>query len=290
VFFGRGLLKPGSLPIRSYNFDGSQRGQDIDIFKDFPGVQQVVVMDISAGSGETVILSAVLNYGTRTIRHVVLTYDSNGVLRSTWDTEPYFAWAIAKDDKGHVFALENRVDEKRGTKPYPLLGEYDSSGALIRQFLDSDVFREGSAAIGNGFELDRAASSLTFQDHKLYIYAAGENEVLVCNSDGVIIKRERLDYLRHEIAEADKASIGITQVVFADDARVIVNAYDYIPAENMEKMPPNTYLVDLTTRRYSTIEGPQNIEGLGVAGGTVVMLAGTADRHASLKSYPLPTN
>src|SRR5271169_6644267 len=51
LFFGAGIIK---TPIRAYA-NGIRRGSDIDIFKDFPGIKQVIVDDISAGpNGSTV--------------------------------------------------------------------------------------------------------------------------------------------------------------------------------------------------------------------------------------------
>src|SRR5258708_4823060 len=49
VFFGKGLLRKDTRPIRGYE-DGVPRGAPINIFKDFPHLGKAVVDDFAAGS------------------------------------------------------------------------------------------------------------------------------------------------------------------------------------------------------------------------------------------------
>lgn len=283
LFFGRGVLGRNSLPVRSY-LNGSQRGSDIDIFKDFPGLQVAVVIDLAAGPNGTTVLSAVLAFGSKTLRHVILTYDSGGALRSSWDTEPYMAWAIATDEKGDAFSLGDRLLGKSGSKPYPLLREYDHSGDVVRQSLYSNTFHAGPQAIGPGNGLDYIYPSLTFRDGKLYIYAPVENEVLICTVAGGIIRRERLDNVRQRIVEADKVeSAGIEHVEFIDDRHIVLDLEEY--SSGPITMPRTAYVVDLSTKHYSLIQRSEGAQFIGTRNGKLLMLTPSPDQHPVIKSY-----
>ena len=67
---------PGS-PIRAYT-GKSQRGADIDVFKDFPDLQKYYGTRVTAGPNGTTFIATTLNFGDLNVREVVLTYDSTG--------------------------------------------------------------------------------------------------------------------------------------------------------------------------------------------------------------------
>jgi hypothetical protein len=95
--------------VRAYE-DGRQRGADIDISKDFPGIQECHADSLTAGPDGTTVIAARLNFGkNRDIREMILTYDSSGTLLKTWDPAPQYVEAIAysKDDDA-VFILGGR--------------------------------------------------------------------------------------------------------------------------------------------------------------------------------------
>jgi hypothetical protein len=77
------LFFAGSV-VRAY-VDGRQRGADIDISKDFPGIQECYVDSLTAGPDGTTVIAALLNFGkNRDVREMILTYDSSGKLLTTW--------------------------------------------------------------------------------------------------------------------------------------------------------------------------------------------------------------
>ena len=84
--------------VRGY-VDTHQRGADITISKDFPGVRKVSVDGLSADPDGTTLIATILNFGDRNVRRAILTYDSRGQLRKTW-LPPQYPEVIAysKDD------------------------------------------------------------------------------------------------------------------------------------------------------------------------------------------------
>jgi hypothetical protein len=106
LFFVSGL--PG-FSIRTYT-DVHQRNADIDIFKDFPGLQEFYGTSLTAGPEGTTLIAATLNFGDHNVRELVLTYDSSGKLLKTWDPDPQCAHVItySKDDDAIFFARRPR--------------------------------------------------------------------------------------------------------------------------------------------------------------------------------------
>lgn len=290
VFFGIGVQSHAHPPIRAYNFDNSQRGADLDIVKDFPAAEQVIVLDVAAGQNESSVLSVVLNYGHKVLRHVLLTYDGNGTLRSVWDTEPYLIEAVTTDDEGAVFAFGDKLLGQDGSASYPLITQFDSAGTVVRRFLSSNMFSDGAESIGSGFGPDHAEPVVMYRDHRLYVYAAASNEVLTCDVDGTFIRKVRVEDIKEKVAHEKKTSVGVMRAEFMDDNHVVLDLYDYIPSSHTEIMPPKAYLVNLTTKSYRKIELP-NLSELHPSGkGLGLILATTADGRAFFQQYAIPVN
>src|SRR4029077_12267517 len=99
----------GGGVVRAYA-DGHQRGADIDIIKDFPGIQDCYVVRSTAGPDGTTLIAPILNFGTNAnIRQPILTYDSLGKMLKSWDPAPQYVEAIAysKEDDA-LFILGER--------------------------------------------------------------------------------------------------------------------------------------------------------------------------------------
>jgi hypothetical protein len=284
LFLGKNfVLRKMNPPLRSYNDDGSQHGADINLFKDFPDIQEATVDDFAAGPAGTTFIAAVLIYGPRTVKNVVLTYDSAGYLRAVVDIAPYSAEAITADDQGNVFVLGERSDEREGDAPYPLLIKYDPSGNVVGRALNSDLFKDGSDGIqyfGRGYE--RVSASLSLQDGNLYVYAPDENEVLVCAVDGKILRRAKLDDVLLSVARSDKVHrAAIADVGFTDENHVVLYLTEYVGPEepnvtDISNMHTAAYLVDLTTKKFKLIlrgEPGLNPGFVGVSGNSLLTLA-----------------
>jgi hypothetical protein len=224
------------------------------------------------------------------LRHVLLTYDRDGTLRSVWDTEPYFFEAVTTDDQGNVFALGDKLLGQGGSAPYPVITRFNSSGGVVRRFVSSNTFHDGAESVGSGFELDHAEPVVMYRDNRLYVYATGSNEALICNLDGTIIRHVRVEDIKQKVAREEKTSIGVMRAEFVDDNHVILDLYDYIPSENTEIMPPKAYLVNLTTKDFRQIELPNLSERHPFQKGLGFVLATAREDHSSIQLHEIPEN
>jgi hypothetical protein len=171
-----------------------------------------------------------------------------------------------------------------------VITQFDSSGRVARRFLSFDIFSDGPESVGSGFNLDHAESIIMDRDHRLYIYAAGSNEALICNLDGTIIRKVRVDDIKEKVAREEKTSIGVMRAEFVDDNHVVLDLYDYIPSENAAIMPPKAYLVNLSTKDFKQIELPNLSELHPFKKGLGVTLATTQDNRSSIQQFEIPEN
>lgn len=284
LFLGKNFLlrKTGPL-LRAFNEDGSRYGADIDLFKDFPGLVHAHVDDFAAGPAGTTLIAALLNYGSRHLKNVILTYDSHGNLRSMIETAPYAADAITTDDRGDIFVLGERIDEHEGDPPYPLLIEYDSSGRVIGSFLRSDAFKTGTDAIrdfGPGDEL--VSPSLALLDGRFYVYAPSEHQLRVLSSDGRTLRRASLEDVATNIARTDNVNrAAISEVAFVDENHAVLYLTEsVVPDEpgvrDYSNLHAAVYLVDLATKQFKFIlrgEAGANPAFVGVKDGQLLTVS-----------------
>jgi hypothetical protein len=224
VYFGTCVLQKTSKPIRSFGIDGIEHGAAIDIFKDFPNVDHIVVDDLASSPGGKTVIAAILNFGSRKLKHVLLTYSSSGTLLDVWDTEPYYHEGIATDDDGNVFALGVRLDERKNIKPpYPLLVEYSPTGQVLHETLSSALFKNGSASIEGSDGAPFNPVLVVHNDH-LLIYAPTETEFLVCTKEGAIINRFSVAPVLRDITEMTQIkSVDVRNVVLLDENRLALD-------------------------------------------------------------------
>jgi hypothetical protein len=259
LFFRRNfLLQKTSPPLRSYYEDGSQRGAEINLFKDFPDAEKASVSDFAAGPAGTTVVAAVLIYDRRHVKNTILTYDSSGTLRTAFDIDG--AEAITTDEQGDIYVLGEGNDSSPGSPPNPLLVKFDPSGRVIGRFLDSSTFKTGSDAIedfGPGVEL--VSASVMVKDGKLYAYAPSERQVLICSLDGKILSRAGLKDVATTIGRSEKVHrAAISDVAFVDENHVAVYLTEHVDPEEPQTVDyPNmhtaVYLVDLTTKQFELI-------------------------------------
>lgn len=285
LFFGAGVLRKNSKPIHSYSIDGTPRGPDINIFNDFTNLDHAIIDGIAVGPEGKTVIAAVLNFGSHSLKHVILTYDSSDILLEVWDTEPYYHEAIATDDAGDVFALGSRLDDPKVS--YPLLIEYGPSGQILRKSLSSALFKNGSQAVE---QWDNTADPLiAVAGNHLLIYAPKEADFLVCSKEGAILRRWPIDPILSEISDADKATaIQIRGVVFVDDNRLVFDLTEDLGADRSSAQ--KTVLMDLQTGRYKVLIQTAFRTWLAVglsSEGTLLVLSREDNEGASLKSYDL---
>jgi hypothetical protein len=296
MFFGKHWHLEKNVPLQSYNADGTLRGAGIDLYKDFPGLLYPHIADFAAGPNGTTIIAAELMFGPRDGKNSILTYDSEGKLLSVFDTNPYAAEAIAEDDQADIFMLGRRIDERAGDPPYPLLVKYDSSGNIIGNAIESNVFKRGSDAIedfGQGDEL--VGASVTLLDGNLFIYEPSEKEVLVCSADGKILRRANLEDIIAKIVRSDKVHHAkIAEVSFVDKDHVVLDVTEHVNAEepmtiDVRNMRTAAYLLDLTTKGFKVILKSEymNPAFLGVKGNQLLMLF-RGEQGYEVQTHQLP--
>jgi hypothetical protein len=170
--------------VRAY-VDGRQRGADIDISKDFPGIQECYVDSLTAGPDGTTVIAALLNFGKNCdVREMILTYDSSGKLLTTWDPAPQYVEAIAysKDDDA-VFILGGRdLPDGPYARNYPLLVEYSRDGrVLLKVMVPAGALKDG----GDSFEVGQPALRVT--KNQVYFYAPTNREVVITDRNGAVL-------------------------------------------------------------------------------------------------------
>jgi len=287
IFFGVGISKKTSKPIRAFNVDGVERGAAISIFKDFPNLDHMVVDDLAAGPDGKTVIAAVLNFGSKRLKHVLLTYSFSGKLLQVWDTEPYYVQGITTDEAGNVFALGNRLDQDVNVNaPYPLLIEYSPTGQVLHEALSSALFINGPRAIDGAQRL--ANPILTLHDDHLLIYAPKEAEFLVCSREGAIIRRFSVTRVLREIAAADQVKSFQMNVMLGDDNRLVLDLTEDVGLD--KPTIRSTVAVDVRngTSKVMIKEVTRTWLGIGIQDDTLLVLSHDRKDAASIRSYDLP--
>jgi hypothetical protein len=220
LFYGDG--SPDRL-VRAYA-GGHQRGADIDIFKDFAGIQEDYVDSLTAGPDGTTLIAAILNFGGHNIRRAVLTYDSSGQLLKTWEPVPQYAEVVAysKDDDA-IFVLGDRyVPDGPDAPDYPLLVEYNRDGRVLKNMIPASTLKDaGNSFYGSG-QTGEPALRVT-KDH-IYFYAPANREAVMCDRNGVILTYRSIgDIVDKIISTEDGYQLAQTHHVdFTDDGDIVL--------------------------------------------------------------------
>ena len=192
---------PG-LTVRSY-VDTQRRGADIDIYKDFPGLQSAYIDSVTAGPDGSTLIATNLNFGNHNGREVVLTYDSSGQLLKTWDPAPQYIEAIAYDKNDDaIFVLGGRNLPPGPYAPnYPLVIEYSRDGRILKIMAPASLLKDREYSFNlrsdNGEPLLRVT-----KDH-IYLYAPTNHEVVMCDRDGVVLSAQSFSGALNKISTED---------------------------------------------------------------------------------------
>jgi|HubBroStandDraft_2_1064218.scaffolds.fasta_scaffold12436_3 hypothetical protein len=176
---------PGSV-VRAY-VDSRQRGADIDMFKDFPGLQEAYADSITAGPDGSTLVHAILEFGNRNVRELILTYDSAGQLMKSWEPAPQYVEAIAYSKDGDaVFVLGGR-DLPPGpyAHNYPLLIEYDRDGRALKTMAPASLLRDRDDSFNSSGQTGQPVLKVT--KDRIYFYAPANDEVIMCDRDGIVL-------------------------------------------------------------------------------------------------------
>lgn len=212
---------PGSV-VRAY-VDSHQRGADIDIFKDFPGLQEVYADSITAGPNGSTLIYATLEFGGRNVRDLILTYDSAGQLVKTWDPSPQYIEAIAysKDDDA-VFVLGGRNLPPGPYAPnYPLLVEYSRDGRVLKTMAPVGILKEREYSFNLGGQNGQPLLRVTKDN--IYFHASTNHEVVMCDRDGVVLAYRNFSDAIEKISTEDGYHLVQThQLDFAENGDLVL--------------------------------------------------------------------
>lgn len=219
LFYGDG--SPNQL-VRAY-VGFHQRGADIDIFKDFAGIQEVYVDSLTAGPDGTTLIAAILNFGDHKVQALVLTYDSSGRLLKTWDPAPQYVRHIAySDDDGAIFVLGDRdVPDGPNAPDYPLLVEYNRDGRVLKNMIPASTLKDAGDSFNQGGETGQPMLRVT-KDH-IYFYAPTNREAVMCDRNGVVLAYRSISDIVDEISTKDGYHLAqIHNVDFSEDGDIVL--------------------------------------------------------------------
>lgn len=210
------------FPIRAYT-GKSQRGADIDVFKDFPDLQEYYGTSVTAGPNGTTFIATTLNFGGHNVREVVLTYDSTGQLLKTWDPAPQYVEALAysKDDDA-LFVLGSRnVPNVPDAPDYPLLVEYTRNWRVLREMVPASVLNARGDSFNQGGEIGQPALRVTRND--IFFYAPTNREVVMLDRSGAILARRTLNDIVGRLSTEDGYQLVQTHAIdFSDDGDIVL--------------------------------------------------------------------
>jgi hypothetical protein len=219
LFFEPG---PRGLVVRP-SADGNGRSAEIDIFKDFAGLQDVHVDGVTAGPESMTIIAATLSFRNQTAQSIVLTYDSSGQLLKTWDTMSQQVEAIAysRDDDA-VFALGAGGVPKGPDAPVdPLLVEYSRDGRVLKSLIPAGVLREGADSLTAGSQVGEPALRIT--KDRIYLYAPKNREALIIERTKVGSAYLDISEIVTDLSTEDGYHLVQThQVDFSDDGDIVL--------------------------------------------------------------------
>jgi hypothetical protein len=228
---------PGSV-VRAY-VDSHQRGGDIDIFKDFPGLQEVYADSIAAGPNGSTLIYVTLEFGGRIVRDLILTYDSAGQLVKSWDPAPQYIEAVAySEDDDTIFVLGGRNLPPGPYAPnYPLLVEYSRDGRVLKTMVPGSTLKDFNGSFHTGSEVGQPLLKVT-KDH-LYLYAPVNREVVMCDRDGIVLAYRNFSDAIEKISMDDGyLLVQVHQMDFADNGDLVLERLLW----NDDK---NSYLMDV---------------------------------------------
>jgi len=212
---------PGTV-VRAY-VDVHQRGADIDIFKDFPGLQEAYVDSVTAGPDGSTLIATALNFGNRNIRELVLTYDSAGQMLKTWNPAPQNVDAIAysKDDDA-VFVLGDRDLPNGPYAPnYPLLIEYSRDGRVLKIMVSAAILQDSRSSFHNSSGIGQPLLRVT--KDRIYLYAPTNREVVMCDRDGAVLAYRNFSDAIEKISTQDGYHlVQAHQMDFTEDGDLVV--------------------------------------------------------------------
>jgi hypothetical protein len=209
--------------VRAYA-DGHQRGADIDITKDFPGIQDCYVERSTAGPDGTTLIAAILNFGTNAnIQEPILTYDSSGKLLKSWDPYPQSVETIAysKDDDELFILGERSLPDGPYAPNYPLLVEYSRDGNVQKVMIPAGALKNGGGSFHQGGRVGETTLRVT--KDRVYFYAPTDREAVITDRNGLVLADRSISDIIEKISMEDGYHlVQVHALDFSDDGDIVL--------------------------------------------------------------------
>jgi hypothetical protein len=210
--------KGDGLVFRAY--PGSVN-ENIDIFRNFVGLQKVHVQSVTAGPDGVTLIATTLAMRDQQTKVLILTYAASGELLSKWEPGAQSADVIsyASDDDA-VFVLGDS-DVPEGTKDYPLLVEYSRDGRTLKNLIPAVKFKDGGQSLSGSGTDGQAALRIT--KNKIYLYAPQNREVLICDRSGQVLTSRSIGAAVDQLSLENGYHLEQThRVDFTDDGDIVL--------------------------------------------------------------------
>jgi hypothetical protein len=210
--------KGDGLVFRAYPGSPSQ---NIDIFRDFAGLQAVYIDSVTAGPDGETLISAILSTRDQQTKFPILTYSDSGELLNKWEPAQQSPDVIRyTSDDDAVFVLGDS-DVPDGVKHYPLLVEYSPDGRILKKLIPASTMKDGGQSLsGSGAD---GQPALRVTKDKIYLYAPKNREVVICDRSGQVLTSRSISDTVDKLSSANGFYIEQThRVDFTEDGDIVL--------------------------------------------------------------------
>ena len=195
--------------------------QNIDIFKNFAGLQRVYIESVTAGPDGSVLISAVLSMRDQEPKALILTYSDSGELLSRWEPTQQSPDLIryASDDDA-LFVLGDS-DLPEDVVNYPLLVEYSRDGRILKKLIPASTIQDGGDSLSPSSTNGELALRVT--KDRIYLYAPRNREVLICDRSGQVLTSRSISAAVDRLSLANDYHLEQTHKVdFTEDGDIVL--------------------------------------------------------------------
>jgi hypothetical protein len=237
--FGHGLVS------RMFPHDSSQ---NIDIFRDFAGLQSVYVKSVTAGPDGTAFIAATLAIRDQEAKAVILTYGHSGELLNGWEPAPQDPEVIryTNDDDAVFVPGDSDLPDTEAAMDYPLLVEYSRGGRVLKKLVPASKIRDDGDSLSPG--IANGPPTLRVTKDKICFYVPKNREVVMCDRSGQVLASRSIADIIETVSTADGYRLVQTHGVdFTDDGDIVIELL-------LENEASHSYMIDVVRVNAKTGE------------------------------------
>lgn len=221
-----------------------QETTSIDVLKDFPGSRHAVIQGVEGGPNGSIVATCILQYDTRPLKELILTYNHDGVLSQIIDIYPYESPALAVDGQGNIYSFGARtdLDPDDPKSVYPTVVKYSPQGAVLATMLPSSDFPPGEDPTEFNSVLGDPLIRVT--ETGIAVFSASTSSYFLLSPEGKILARADLGGITHKLAEQYDFKRGFVLNSFLDEKGDLVfrvGMDDGKPAKNAPPPAPGRF-------------------------------------------------